>query len=118
MKKFGTTYLLAGIVLLSGLVYWLAFTRPAGFLTLAGRSKVYQDYLYESPPGVRWLMIASFLALAALYALGWYVVHRAQGRAAWVIVLTGSLLFGVLLSYIYPIDASDLFNNIMDGRIR
>jgi hypothetical protein len=118
MKKHGTTLLLGGIVFVSGLIYWLVFTRPAGFLTLAGRSNVYQDYLYESPSGVRWLMIASFLALAALYALGWYVARRAQGRAAWIIVLTGSLLFGVLLSYIYPIDASDLFNNIMDGRIR
>jgi len=45
MKKLGTTLMLVGIVLLSGLIYWLVFTRPAGFLTLAGRSKVYQDYL-------------------------------------------------------------------------
>ena len=69
MKKFGKTYLLVGIVLLSGLIYWLVFTRPAGFLTLAGRSKVYQDYLYESPPGVRWLLIASLLALAGVLLL-------------------------------------------------
>ena len=118
MKKLGTTLILAGTAILSSLIYWLVFTRPAGFLMLAGRAKVYQDYLYEYPPGVRWLMIASFVALAGLYGIGWYVARRAQGRAAWIILLTGSPLFGVLLSYIYPIDASDRFNNIMDGRIR
>jgi hypothetical protein len=118
MKKHGPILILAGSAVLSALIYLEVFTRPAGFLTLAPRSQVYQDYIYESPLSVRWLMIASFIALAGLYALGWYVARRAHGKVAWVIVIAGSLLFGVLLSYIYPIDASDLFNNIMDGRIR
>ena len=96
MKKLGTTLALVGIVLLSSLIYWLVFTRPAGFLTLASRSKVYQENLYESPPGVRWLLIASFLALAGVLLLAWnpVVLYEAWGNGHNDIIM----VFWVLLA--------------------
>jgi len=109
---------LVGITIASSLIYGFIFTKPANFLTVVVRSKVYQDYLYSAPLATRWWVIAAFCSLAILYGLGWYIARRVHGPAAWMVVIIGSLVFGILLSYIYPIDASDLFNNILNGRIR
>jgi len=109
---------LSGIAATSALIYGLIFTIPANFQTVVVRSKVYQDYLFSTPPATRWWMIAAFCTLAILYGLGWYIARRLRGLAAWAVVIIGSLVFGILLSYIYPIDASDLFNNILIGRIQ
>ena len=36
---------------------------------------------------------------------------------AWLVVLGGALVSGGLLLWMYPIDAADIFDNIMHGRI-
>ena len=52
-----------------------------------------------------------------LYWLGVRAAQRAQGRVAWLVVLGGALVSGGLLLWMYPIDAADIFDNIMHGRI-
>jgi hypothetical protein len=117
-NTFRLTILLTLIAIASAFIYWLAFYIPCHFIFVVARSKVYQDYLYEAQPSLRWIIFFSFIMLGILYGLGWYIARRLRGTLPWLIVITGTLVFGSLLSYIYPIDASDLFNYIIYGRIQ
>ncbi len=52
-----------------------------------------------------------------LYWLGWRAARRTGGRAAWLIVILGAVLNGLVLLMVYPFDAADIYDNIADGRI-
>jgi hypothetical protein len=71
----------------------------------------------QTDPLIMWKQILAFLTLGGLYWLGWHAALRAHGRTAWAIVLSGAMVFGLLLLFMYPYDAADIFDNIMHGRI-
>lgn len=111
-----TLYLLL-ITTASALVYWIGFTQPYPLHTL------YQQPLLDlyklsridaSMPQKLWM---AFMALAALYWLGWRVARQLDDQVAWVIVIAGALASATILLYLYPFDAADIFDNIMHGRI-
>jgi hypothetical protein len=105
------------VTVLSALIYGLMFTQPFSLIVLQNRP-LYDLYRAgRSDALVVWKQIAAFLALGGLYWLGWHAALRVCSRAAWSIVLGGALMFGGLLLFVYPVDAADLFDNIMHGRI-
>ena len=108
---------LGGIAVLSGLLYWLVFARPYSLLEFSDRPLLDLWKLSRSDPLTRWRLLGGLLAQGGLYWLGWRVSRHARGRAAWAIVLTGALLSGAVLLFLYPFDAADVFDNIMQGRI-
>jgi hypothetical protein len=111
------TVALGCIAGLNALVYLLAFVRPYNLLERY-RSPFLDLYrLSQGDPQARWRLLGAFLVLGALYWLGWRAARRADGRAAWLAVLSGAALSGAVLLFLHPFEAADIFDNIMHGRI-
>ncbi len=108
---------LLGVAMVSTLIYGLMFAQPFNLFVLQDRPLFDLARYAQNDASIVWKQILAFGALGGLYWLGWRATLRAQGRAAWAIVVSGALVFGVLLLIIYPYDAADLFDNIMHGRI-
>jgi hypothetical protein len=111
------TLALAGIAGLSVLLYWSEFVEPYHLFEFYRRPLLNLYKLSPEMPSGRWLLLAAFLGQGALYWLGWRAAQRARGKLAWLVVLTGLLISGGVLLYMYPFDAADIFDNIMHGRI-
>jgi hypothetical protein len=111
------TVALGCIAGLNALVYLLAFVRPYNLLERYQSPFLDLYRLSQGDPQARWRLLWAFLALGALYWLGWRAARRADGRAAWLAVLGGTALSGMVLLFLYPFDAADIFDNIMHGRI-
>ena len=109
--------LLSGLAAGSGLIYCLGFAKIANLFGLYDRPLL---NLYTLPQGgedgPRNLILA-FLALAIFYGLGWRMSKNLGGKAAWAVVFGGSLFFGIVLLLMYPFGATDLFDNVLRGRI-
>ena len=110
-------FVLAGTAVLSGLVYWLVFVQPHSLLALYQRPLLDLYRIVRNDPLARWRLLAGFMIQGALYWLGWRAARHARGRAAWIIVLAGTLVSSVILLFLYPYGAADVFDNIMHGRI-
>ncbi len=104
-------------VLLSLLIYWFVFVRMANLLDLYQKPLLSLVTISKTMPAARWILLAGFVALAGLNWLGWHSAMKTQGKAAWSIVLGGFILFAVILLFLYPFDAADIFDNIVHGRI-
>jgi hypothetical protein len=104
-------------VVLSLLIYWFVFIQMANLLDLYQKPLVSLVSISKSIPAARWFLLAGFLGLGGLNWLGWHSAMRAQGKAAWAIVLGGFVLFAIILLFLYPFDAADIFDNIVHGRI-
>ena len=77
--------------------------------------------------------VAAFVALFALYALAIRLCHSerskephprvtkalgrfaAQGDRLWLVVIVGTLVFGVTLLLVYPVGAGDIFDYVVHG---
>jgi hypothetical protein len=66
---------------------------------------------------VIWWLASAFVIQCGLYWLGWRAAQHTSGKAAWTIVLGGALAFSIVLLFIYPFDAADIFDYIMHGRM-
>jgi hypothetical protein len=111
------TWALAAIAGVNALLYWLAFVQPYQLLVLYRRPLLNLYKLSADMPGGHWVLLVAFLGQGALYWLGWRAAQRAQGKAAWLVVLGGTLVSAGLLLWMYPFDAADIFDNIVHGRI-
>lgn len=105
------------VTALSALIYAVLFTQPFSLIALQNRPLFDLRAAGNGDALIVWKQIAAFLALGGLYWLGWHAALRVRSRAAWSIVLSGALIFGGLLLFVYPFDAADLFDNILHGRI-
>jgi hypothetical protein len=108
------------LVVLAGasvLVYGLLIVRPANLSALYPfpRQEIY--YLYSRGAPALQRMVIAFLLLGVLYGLGYLAARRARGKGAWIAVLGGGLVFSCLMLFLQPIDAADVYDNIMHGRI-
>ncbi|MCZ7574852.1 MAG: hypothetical protein M5U01_40390 [Ardenticatenaceae bacterium] len=107
---------LAVLGLASALLFWAAFVRLYSLDALLPRPGLSISKLSRDPrTGL--LYFGAFAALFELYLLGALAAARARGRAAWVIVAAGAVLSSLLLLRLYPIDATDIFDYIMFGRV-
>ena len=108
---------LSGLAVASTLIYGFGFVPIANLFALY---KTPHLNLYTLPqggtPGLLRLVLA-FSALALIYGLGWRLARNLQGKAAWMVILGGSLGSGLALMLLYPFGATDLFDNILRGRI-
>lgn len=108
---------LSGLAVLNVLIYGFGLLPIANLLVLY---RIPLLNLYTLPqggvPGL-WRVILTFLASGLVYWQGWRLTTRLRGKAAWAVVLGGSLVFAILLLFLYPFDASDIFDNILRGRM-
>lgn len=106
---------LAGITSLA--VYALIFTRTAFLYSLINTPKFDLRLMVEVNPSLLWLYRIGFCILAVAYILGGWSATRSQGRKAWIIILISAILSAIVLVFLYPFDASDIFDYIMHGRM-
>jgi len=102
---------------LSAAIYWFGLTQSAYLLVLYREPLIDLNRLSGGVPERLWPLMLAFVALFALYLLGWKAAQRVSTRSAWLIVIGGVVIFAVILLFMYPYDAADLFDNIMHGRI-
>src|SRR5262245_8835052 len=107
---------LAALSGLSAMLYWSAFTHPYNLLELWQRPLLDLYKLAKAEPMAHRSLVAAFVVQGALYWLGWRMAQRARGLLAWTIVLGGATAFGMILLFMYPFGAADIFDNIMHGR--
>jgi hypothetical protein len=109
--------LLAGLAGLSLFIYIWLFVRPYNLLEWYEQPKLTLRPFTQDDPSAPWWLVWAFLVQGGLYWLGWRLALQLRGRAAWLIVLGGALAFSGALLFLYPLDAADIFDNIMHGRI-
>jgi alpha-1,6-mannosyltransferase len=109
--------LLSSLVFGSGLIYGLGFAKIANLFSLYERPLL---NLYTLPHGGEdglLRVLLAFMVLTILYWWAWRLARHLHGKTAWGIVIAGSLVLGIILLLIYPFDATDLFDNVLRGRI-
>ncbi|NTU76188.1 MAG: hypothetical protein HGA86_08720 [Anaerolineaceae bacterium] len=62
-------------------------------------------------------VLAVFALLAGLYFLSWWAAGFTNNRDAWLLTVGFGLAFGILLLFMYPYGAADIFDYIMHARI-
>jgi hypothetical protein len=105
---------LAGLNLL---VFWLAFVRPADLREIYPQATPHLFFIHEPGSRVHLNLILAFICLALIYLLAWRTAGEASGKAAWGLVVGGSLAFGAVLLFLFPYDAADIFDYIIHGRM-
>ena len=116
-----TTVQVFVLALLSAAVYWLALVRPYSLqqwwtVPLQAIGKMSH---FAPPAGISYT-----LAISALFILYWKACQLAHdttvpfGRHLWLVVLGGALVFNALLMFQYPVDAADIFDYIIRGRMQ
>jgi len=108
---------LAGAASLSLLLYWLAFVQPYGLIPWQDYNQLDLQRISLAHPAARWYLLLAFAAQSLIYLLARRVVRELKGPAAWIVVLGGALAMGLLLLFLFPLGADDIFDNIMHGRI-
>jgi hypothetical protein len=109
--------LLGALAGLSLTLYVWAFVLPYNLLDWYQQPRLTLRYFTKTDPSAQWWLVWAFLVQGGLYWLGWRLALQLRGRVAWLIVLTGAAAFSVTLLFFYPLDAGDIFDNIMHGRI-
>jgi hypothetical protein len=98
-------------------VYALIFTQTAYLLTFIGVPKYDLHLMVQAEPFILWLYRVGFIILATAYILGGWAASHAEGRKAWIIIITTAVLSAGILLLLYPFDAADMFDYIMHGRM-
>ncbi len=73
--------------------------------------------MVEAEPSLLWLYRIGFLILIGGYALGGWSAARLKGWKAWGLIVGTAFLSAGVLVFLYPFDASDIFDYIMHGRL-
>jgi hypothetical protein len=123
------TLALAGFAVANVLLYWYFFTRPYNLLNLHDRPLLDFHRLSKTDPDITWQLLQVFFILGVFYWLAWRAAQQVPGqidsqeqnghqsRAAWAIVIGGTVASSSVLLFMYPIGAADIFDNIVHGRI-
>lgn len=101
----------------SSLLYWVAFTRVYNLFELYDQPLFDLRGYSQTHPNARWWLAGAFLILGGLYWAGWRTAQQIRGRTAWVVVLGGAIVSSLVLLFMYPFGAADIFDYIMHGRI-
>lgn len=101
----------------SAAVWWIGFTQPAYIFSLARIPRL--DIVYMLVGGGQALLRLglSLLVLTASYWLASRWAGSARGKLAWAAVAAGFLLQAGVLLFMAPISSTDIFDNILHGRI-
>lgn len=120
ISKFLASHSVA-ILALSGLasflIYFSMITLRAPLSQLYNRKLLDLGTLFKRDPIPALEIMAGFLILGALYAAAYWCVQQGHNRGAWLLVFGWMVLFTIPLLLVYPYGASDIFDNIVHGRI-
>jgi len=98
-------------------IYLLAFTLPANLFVHYTNPRLDGHFL----PDVGLLgylrLIIAFIGVGFLYSAGFRIVQQNTSKAAWIIIIGGTLAFIIVFLFMAPFDALDIYDNIFHGRI-
>ena len=117
-KRFDSPSLRLVIIgLVSLVIYLIAVIVPANLLKLY--SEPHLDGILLAHQGFRpyLRLILAFTCLGLLYWLSYQVAAVAEGKAAWSVVIGGTLIYAITFLFMAPFDAVDIYDNILHGRI-
>ncbi len=108
---------LAVLALWNAIIYYFGFVKPAA---------IYDYFIYPYIDG--WFLqkggtaglvqiILIFVALGISYYLSWRLAKRVNSRAAWGILIAGTLVFATIMLFMIPYASNDVYDNIIHGRI-
>ncbi len=110
----------AGIILaLCGAASLLLYTRFIQFNlnTYAEKPLLSLQLLLHNDKGTALSLMAVMLGLATLYGVGYWSVLRLSQRTAWFLVIGWAAGFAVVLLFMYPFAAADIWDYILHARI-
>lgn len=111
------------LLLLGGLnllVYWLGLLRPYSLSALRLKPLVDVIKLIHDHPAAQARLALTLVALFGIYYLTWRLCRSSAGpptRAVWLVLLVSALAANLMMLWLYPVGAADIFDNIMRGRI-
>ena len=112
------TIQLGALATASALIYILAFV---GRYSLIEWWSVPQQTIAKISDHDPLSAVTYLLALSALfliYALAIRIVQRNSSAAMWRVAIAGAIAFNAILLLLYPVDAADIFDNIIHGRMQ
>jgi alpha-1,6-mannosyltransferase len=98
-------------------VYLWGLVRPYNYFTLGLRPALSIHKFTVNDPFAQIQFILTVAILAGLYYLAWRLCRGQQSRALWTALFSIVLLVNLAMLALYPIDAADVFDNIIRGRI-
>lgn len=105
----------------SALVYALMFVTTANVLAWYNQPLLDLLKILKDDPYAQWRLALGFTLAGGIYLAGYRSllhIRSPEGtRAAWRIIIGSAIVSGLILVYFYPLDAADIFDNILHGRI-
>lgn len=108
---------LAGLTVSSLVVYVLAFLWPYSLLEWWRYPQQSISRIAHGQLTAAGGYVLAFIILFLLYGLAYRAARGCSGRLMWGVVVAGMVLFNGAMLWLYPVDAADVFDNIMRGRI-
>lgn len=108
---------LLSLGLLSVLVYGLCLVWPYNLLALKIAPLLHIGKLTRGQPLAQADYVLAFAAASGLYYLMWRLCRGSQPRSVWLALVGIIVALNVLMLWLYPIGAADVFDNILRGRI-
>ncbi len=108
---------LAAVAAASAAIYALAFVWHYSLIEWWSISQQTIAKISNHAPLAAAAYVIAFAALFLLYVLACRIARGEQRAAVWRVVIAGALAFNVILLLLYPVDAADIFDNIVHGRM-
>lgn len=109
---------LATCGVVSFIIYLRLIIEPARLVEWYTHPLLDYSVIVGSDPWIASRLFVYFLVVGVLYLIGWWAVRREKGIKAWILVLFWMIAFGGAFLLQYPYGASDIFENILRGRIQ
>jgi hypothetical protein len=93
------------------------FVRPHGLLEWWQTPQEIIAKIAHLAPLAAVVYVVAFAALFAGYVLAARIARGKRRASVWGVVIGGALAFNALLLFLYPVDAADVFDNILHGRM-
>lgn len=101
----------------SAVIYLLGFVLLANLFQLYTIRHLDGRYIPTGDVNAVMRLILSFVVLGVLYLTAYIFAKHIRGKIGWVTVITGALVFPIILLFLAPYDANDIYDNISHGRI-
>lgn len=99
-------------------IYFFAFVRPYGLLEWWSHPGLTIAKIAHNDPRSGALFVVSFLVLFLFSWIGSHLVLGEHRAVLWSIVVVGAIAFNVAMLFLYPVDAVDVFENVIRGRMQ
>jgi hypothetical protein len=102
----------------SALIYLISLVLPYSLLEYWTRQHVSLASMIGLGIGPDVAYVLNLSMLFALYLIALLIVRPVSHRRMWLIVIAGAVIFNLILLFMYPYEAIDIFDYILRGRMQ